>query len=286
MDETAPTLQIFRAGRPEWRDATKTRPVRVGPVTFGAGRPVVIAGPCAVEGLAQTLEIAQAVRDAGGEMLRGGAFKPRTSPYSFQGLGERGLEILAEVRDQTGLPVVTEVMDTRRVELVASYADMLQVGSRNMQNFPLLIEVGQAHKPVLLKRGWSATLEEWLYAAEYIAAQGNLDVVLCERGIRAFPLNDYSRNILDLNVLPALREETFLPVIVDPSHATGRADRVPAAARAALAAGADGLMIEVIGEHTVRADVSCDGEQGIVPSVLRELLAYARATSPAPSPGP
>jgi len=280
MNETSPRLEVSRAGRPQWGDVTTTRPVHVGPVTFGEGLPVVIAGPCAVESLEQTLEIAQEVRDAGAEMLRGGAFKPRTSPYSFQGLGERGLEILAEVRERTGLPVVTEVMDTRRVELVASYADMLQVGSRNMQNFPLLIEVGKAHKPVLLKRGWSATLEEWLYAAEYIAAQGNLDIVLCERGIRAFPLNDYSRNILDLNILPALREETFLPVIVDPSHATGRADRVPAAARAALAVGADGLIIEVIGERTVRADVSCDGEQGIVPAVLRELMAHLRAQTP------
>ncbi|MBN2491708.1 MAG: 3-deoxy-7-phosphoheptulonate synthase [Planctomycetes bacterium] len=267
-----------RPGAPEGRDVPEVRPVPIGPIAVGGGRPVVIAGPCAVESRAQTLEIAEAVREAGGDMLRGGAFKPRTSPYSFQGLGEKGLEILAEVRERTGLPIVTEVMDPRLVGLVSRYADVLQVGSRNMQNFPLLVEVGRSGKPVLLKRGWSATVEEWLGAAEYIAAEGNLRILLCERGIRTFASRDGCRNTLDLTVIGLLRRRTFLPVLVDPSHATGDAALVPAASRAALAAGADGLIIEVIGATTDRAEIHCDGRQGIRPAVLRELVAAARAT--------
>ena len=270
-------MKVLRTSSPEWAAGRALRPVRVGDVAFGGDRPVVIAGPCAVESLEQTLEIARACRDAGADLLRGGAFKPRTSPYSFQGLGLGGLEILAEARAETGLPVVTEVMDPRLVDLVASYADMLQIGSRNMQNFPLLIEVGKSGKPVLLKRGWSSTLEEWLGAAEYIAAQGNLDIVLCERGIRTFSQGEYGRNTLDLNVIEAVRELTFLPLIVDPSHATGRADRVPPASKAAIAAGADGLIIEVIAETTEVGNVLCDGEQSIRPTALRPIVDFCRA---------
>jgi 3-deoxy-7-phosphoheptulonate synthase len=269
-------LRRARAGRAEGDEATEVRPVKVGPVVVGGGRPVFVGGPCAVESREQTLEIARAVREAGGDMLRGGAYKPRTNPYSFQGLGERGLEILAEARERTGLPVVTEVMDPRLVELVGRYVDVLQVGSRNMQNFPLLVEVGRSGKPVLLKRGWSATLEEWLGAAEYMAAEGNLDIILCERGIRTFAMQDYCRNTLDLTVVPVLRRRTFLPVFVDPSHATGHAELVPAASRAALAAGADGLIIEVIGVETDRSGIRCDARQGIRPEVFRDVIAGSR----------
>ena len=272
----ATKMKVHRETWPEWKDSTETRSVRIGPVTVGGARPVFIAGPCAVESQDQTLEIAEAVRDAGGDMLRGGAYKPRSNPYSFKGLGEKGLEILARARDRTGLPVVTEVMDPRLVELVAGYADVLQVGSRSMQNFPLLIEVGKSSKPVLLKRDWSATLEEWMGSAEYIAAQGNLDIILCERGIRTFTMGEYNRNTLDLNVLPVLHRRTFLPVIADPSHATGDANLVPHASRAALAAGAHGLIIEVIGKHTDRTQPRCDSKQGIRPRVLRDLIEGCR----------
>lgn len=281
--ERLPKLRVLRdeggpnGDGPNGDGLVAARPVRIGSsLVVGAGRPLMVAGPCAVESREQTLEIARAVRDAGGDMLRGGAFKPRTYPSGFQGLGEAGLEILAEARAETGLPIVTEVMDPRRVELVASYADVLQIGSRSMQNFPLLTEVGKTGKPVLLKRDWSATVGEWLGAAEYVAAEGNLDIILCERGIRTFAMNDACRNTLDLAVIPVLRRLTFLPVIVDPSHATGRAELVPATARAALAAGADGLIVEVIGAETERSAVLCDGRQGIRPKVLRELIAASR----------
>ena len=273
MSSTLTSLSVRRADRPEWAHSLAVRPVRVGTVTVGAGRPVVIAGPCAVESLEQTVEVALAARDAGADMLRGGAYKPRTNPRSFQGLRERGLEILAEARERSGLPVVSEVMDPRLVELVAAHVDALQIGSRSMQNFPLLDAVGQSDRPVLLKRGFSATLEEWLGSAEYVSAYGKLDIMLCERGIRTFALGDYCRNTLDLNVVPALRELTFLPVLVDPSHATGRAALVPQASLASLAMGADGLLIEVIGECTDRTQVQCDGDQGIRPSVLGRLVA-------------
>jgi 3-deoxy-7-phosphoheptulonate synthase len=219
------------------------RIARFGGLGFGSGRPVIIAGPCSVESEAQILAAAQAVKAAGATALRGGAFKPRTSPRAFQGLGVEGLRLLALAREATGLPVVTEVMDTAQVDLVAQYADVLQVGSRNMQNFALLRAVGQAGKPVLLKRGLSATIDEWLSAAEYITAAGNEQVILCERGIRTF--ETYTRNTLDLSAAVAVRQRAPFPVIVDPSHAAGRCDLIPALARAALAAGADGLMIEV-----------------------------------------
>ena len=280
MSGTSKSLLVERQGRSEWKDSRDSRPVQVGPVSVGVGRPVVIAGPCAVESRAQTLEIAQQARDAGADMLRGGAFKPRTNPYSFQGLGERGLEILAEARERTGLPVVTEVMDPRLVELVASYADVLQIGSRSMQNYPLLIEAGKAGKPVLLKRGFCATLEEWLGSAEYVALQGTLEIILCERGIRTFSLDEYTRNTFDLNVIPALRERTFLPVIVDPSHATGNARYVLPASLGAIAAGASGLIIETIGETTRRSEIQCDREQGIRPAELSHLVSRVHGLSP------
>lgn len=221
-------------------------------------------------------DVALAVRDAGATALRGGVFKPRTSPYDFQGLGEAGLEMLAEVRRQTGLPVVSEVMDTRHVDLMSRYADVLQVGARNMQNFSLLAEVGRAPKPVLLKRGASATLREFLLAAEHIMAQGNHNVILCERGIRTF--ETATRNTLDVGAIPVLKEQTHLPVIVDPSHAGGRASLVAPLALAAVAAGADGLMVEV---HPTPETAKSDGEQSLRPSqftnLMRQLAPVARA---------
>jgi 3-deoxy-7-phosphoheptulonate synthase len=246
----------------------------VGPVAFGADRPVVIAGPCYVESHAQTLELARAVKACGGEMLRGGAFKPRTSPHDFQGLGLEGLKILREVGRETGLPVVTEVMDTRLVEQVGEYADMLQIGSRNMQNYPLLVEVGRYGKPVLLKRGMAASLCEWLGAAEYMAKEGNLQIVLCERGIKAYPAGEYSRFILDLNVIAAVKAETFLPVIVDPSHATGIAPMVEPASRAAIESGCHGLLIEIASDRPGAARPKCDAAQAISPAALERIVSF------------
>jgi len=273
---TGPYREIARAGRAGELGRAGTRLVLVNGVPVGGGEPVVIAGPCAVESRAQTLEVAHAVRAAGGDMLRGGAFKPRTSPYDFQGLHEEGLEILAEAREQTGLPIVTEVMDVREVELVARYADVLQIGARNMQNFPLLVEVGKSGMPILLKRHWAATLAEWLGAAEYIAVQGNLDIILCERGIRSFTQGTYNRSTLDINIIPAVQRLTFLPVIVDPSHATGDDELVPAAARAGVAAGGHGLLIEVLAEDADPAQALCDGHQSIKPSVLTDIIRAVR----------
>lgn len=221
----------------------KDTQIKVGEVLIGGDEPVIIAGPCAVENERQILEAAELVREHGGQILRGGAFKPRTSPYSFQGLGEAGLKLLSRAREETGLPVVTEVLDPADLELVASYADILQVGSRNMHNYRLLKAVGNTNKPVLLKRGMSATLSEYLLSAEYILAEGNSEVILCERGIRTFV--DFSRNTLDLNIVPAIRKISHLPVIVDPSHGTGRRDLVEPMSLAALAAGANGLIVEV-----------------------------------------
>lgn len=255
---------------------SSVRIVRVAGVEFGNGRPIIIAGPCAVESREQTLQIAREVRGAGADMLRGGAFKPRTSPYDFQGLGEEGLKILAAAREQTGLPVVTEVLDVRDLELVSRYADMLQIGSRNMHHFPLLREVGKQNLPILLKRGRCASLNEWLCAAEYIAEGGNDQIVLCERGIRAFGNGEYDRNTLDLNVVAGVRRRVDLPVIVDPSHGTGFRDMVPGAALAGVAVGADGLIIEVIGRGTRRADVRCDAEQGIGSETLAGIVGASR----------
>lgn len=267
---------ISRRTNPRY-GATPTRVVEVGAVRFGGDRPVVIAGPCAVESLEQTLEIARAVKGSGADMLRGGAYKPRTSPHDFQGLGLAGLKILREASRETGLPVVTEVMDPRLVEQVAEYADMLQVGSRNMQNYPLLVEVGRCGKPVLLKRGMAANLCEWLGAAEYIAQEGNLEIVLCERGIKAYPAGEYARYSLDLNVIPAVKAETFLPVIVDPSHATGVAAMVESASRAAVEFGAQGLMIEVASDRLDAAPPKCDAAQAISPRMLRRIIRFIEA---------
>jgi 3-deoxy-7-phosphoheptulonate synthase len=252
-----------------------TRVVEVGGVRFGDGRPTVIAGPCAVETHDQTLAVARAVKRAGADMLRGGAYKPRTSPHDFQGTGMEGLCILRIAREETGLPIVTEAMDTRLVAQVAEYADMLQIGSRNMHNYPLLAEVGRARKPVLLKRGMEASLCEWLGAAEYIAKQGNLNIVLCERGIKAFAAGEYSRFILDLSVIPAVQANTFLPVIVDPSHATGVAAMVEPASRAALEFGSQGLMIEVADFASGRP--RCDADQAIDGETLGRIVKFAHS---------
>jgi 3-deoxy-7-phosphoheptulonate synthase len=249
--------------------------VRVGTVEVGGPDLVLMAGPCAVESLEQTLIIARAVKSAGAHILRGGAFKPRTSPYSFQGLGEAGLRILAEAREATGLPVVSEAIDVESVDLVEKYADAIQVGARNMQNFSLLKRVGKAKKPVLLKRGLSATLEEFLMSAEYILSEGNYSVILCERGVRTF--SDYSRNTLDLSIVPAVKQISHLPIFVDPSHGTGRRDKVAPLSRAAAAVGADGLIIEV---HNDPNRALSDGQQSITPEMFEELVADLRKIAP------
>jgi 3-deoxy-7-phosphoheptulonate synthase len=248
--------------------------VRVGDVEIGAPEPVVIAGPCAIENREQALRAARAAWQAGARILRGGAFKPRTSPYSFQGLGDDGLKLLAEMRDLTGLPVVTEVMEPDQVDLVAEYADALQVGSRNMMNFPLLRRVATCNKPVLLKRGFAATIEEWLLSAEYILAGGNDRVILCERGIRSF--DPSTRFTLDLNAVPLVRRLTHLPIIVDPSHGTGKRELVPAMSLAGIAAGAHGLIIEV---HPDPEHALSDGRQSITPDTLVEIVSKTRALS-------
>lgn len=258
----------------------KSRPegtiVDVNGIHIGSREIVVMAGPCAVEDEEQLSETARNVRAGGASMLRGGAFKPRTSPYSFQGLGREGLEMLERARKQTGLSVVTEVMDTRQVENVSKYADMLQIGSRNMQNFPLLKEVGQSSKPVLLKRGMMATIDEYLHAAEYVLSQGNTRVVLCERGIRTFETS--TRYTLDLNAIPLLKERTHLPVIVDPSHGTGIRSLVSPMAKAAVAAGADGLLIEV---HYRPEKALCDGSQSLYPEEFNVLMEDLRKVADA-----
>lgn len=274
-DERLPDLGILRRCWPAYRGGAATHEVRVGEATIGGDEIQVIAGPCAVESLEQTLAVARAVRGAGGRVLRGGAYKPRSNPHSFQGLGLAGLEILAEVRRRTGLAIVTEVLDPRLVDQVASYADMLQIGSRSMQNFPLLREVGRTRVPVLLKRGWCATLEEWLCAAEYVAQGGNDRIVLCERGVRTACQEPYARSVLDLNVLEPLRRATPLPVIVDPSHASGDWRLVAALSRAALAAGAQGLLVEVVEEGADRSCLRCDAEQGVPPAILRQIFRAA-----------
>ncbi len=262
-----------RSGRAPGQPATL---VRVGAAVFGGPRLVVAAGPCAVEPSGSLLATAAAVRDAGATLLRAGAYKPRTSPYDFQGLGREGLELLAEARAATGLPVVTEVLDPRDVEAVAAVADMLQIGSRSVQNVPLLREVGRSGKPVLLKRGMMTTVHEWLSAAEYVLSAGGRDLVLCERGIRTF--EDATRNTLDLNTVVLLKQRTHLPVIVDPSHACGDANLVAALCRAAVAAGADGLLVEV---HVDPRLALSDGAQSLDPAAFREAMAACRAVAAA-----
>ncbi|MCE4613552.1 MAG: 3-deoxy-7-phosphoheptulonate synthase [Desulfurococcales archaeon] len=252
----------------EYRDRTI---VDVAGVRIGAGKPVVVAGPCSVESLDQIVETAIAVKEAGAHILRGGAFKPRTSPYSFQGLGLEGLKLLRKAGDIAGLPVVTEVMDTRHVDVVARHADALQIGARSMQNFPLLREVGRAGVPVFLKRGFGNTIEEWLYAAEYVMAEGNENVVLVERGIRTF--ETLTRFTLDVAAIPVVKERSHLPVIADPSHPAGRRSLVPPLAKAALAAGADGIMVEV---HPSPDAALSDSRQQLSLEEFRKLMGELR----------
>ncbi|MGE5576699.1 MAG: 3-deoxy-7-phosphoheptulonate synthase [Syntrophothermus sp.] len=274
VEKIVPILQPFKLAGKEFHPERSQ--IKAGPVIIGDSHVVVIAGPCAVENEEQILETARAVKAAGARMLRGGAFKPRTSPYSFQGLEEEGLKLLAAARKETGLPVVTEVVNPKDVELVAGYADMLQIGARNMQNFTLLREAGRTMKPVLLKRGLAATVEEWLMAAEYILSVGNYQVVLCERGIRTY--ETATRNTLDLNAVPLIRELSHLPVIVDPSHGTGKWRLVTPLSRAAIAAGADGLIIEV---HPKPQEALSDGGQSLTPPNFGELMSQVAAIASA-----
>ena len=241
--------------------------INVNGIEIGGEEIVIIAGPCAVENREQLLETAKAVYSGGANILRGGAYKPRTSPYSFQGLGEEGLRYLSQAREETGLPVVTEVMDPRQMELVCKYADIIQIGSRSMHNFPLLKEAGKCRKPVLFKRGLMATIDEYLHAAEYILSEGNREIILCERGIRTF--ENSTRNTLDLSAVPVLKRQTHLPVIVDPSHGTGHSWLVPAMAKAAIAAGADGVMVEV---HNKPLEALSDGQQSLYPNEFVQLV--------------
>ena len=245
--------------------------IDVGGVRIGGGHLAMIAGPCAVESAEKLDVVASAIHRAGANILRGGAFKPRTSPYAFQGLGEEGLKILRDTGDRYGMPVVTEVMDPRQVEMVARYADMLQIGARNMQNFVLLTEVGQVRKPVLLKRGMAATIKDLLMSAEYIVSEGNPDVVLCERGVKGF--DNVTRNLFDVAAVPVCKTLSHLPIVVDPSHATGRPDLIPACALAGVAAGADGVHIEV---HQNPEEALSDGPQALLPEQYAELADQIR----------
>jgi 3-deoxy-7-phosphoheptulonate synthase len=264
-------VDVIRVTKPYKLTSREMKPddtvVVVGGIRIGEQRPVVIAGPCSVETREQTIETARRVKAAGAHMLRGGAFKPRTSPYAFQGLGEKGLEILAEARDITGLPLVTEVIGVEVFEAVEAITDILQIGARNMQNYPLLRRAGKSRKPVLLKRGQSATLEEFLLAAEYLLAEGNRNVILCERGIRTF--SDHSRYTLDINIVPELKSLTHLPVLVDPSHASGKREMVVPLARAAFAAGADGVIVEV---HPYPDKALSDGRQSLNLTLFADLM--------------
>jgi 3-deoxy-7-phosphoheptulonate synthase len=269
VETVTPISRPFKLTSREFHPADTV--IEVAGTSIGGRSLTVMAGPCAVESRDQLLRTADAVAEAGATVLRGGAFKPRTSPYSFQGLGMDGLRFLAEARERTGLPIVTEVMEPSQVELVALHADILQVGARNMQNYSLLMAVGRASRPVLLKRGLSATIEEWLMAAEYIVSSGNPQVVLCERGIRTF--ETYTRNTLDLSAVPLLHRLSHLPVIVDPSHATGKRWLVPSMALAAVAAGADGIMVEV---HPDPDDALSDGEQSLNLEQFGELAPLLR----------
>ncbi len=258
-------LKPYKLASREFKKASTI--VKCKGVSIGGKRICVIAGPCSVENKAMLIDIAKQVKKAGANFLRGGAFKPRTSPYSFQGLGEEGLRHLEAAREKTGLPIVTELMDPRDIEAVEKYSDIIQIGARNMQNFRLLLEVGQCRKPVLLKRGLSATIKEWLMSAEYIMSRGNHNVIMCERGIRTF--ETATRNTLDLSAVPVLKKLTHLPVVVDPSHGVGVLEHIPAMAKAAVAAGADGLLIEV---HTNPEEALSDGEQSMRPEAFRKLM--------------
>lgn len=274
VEKVLPIMKPYKLVSREFKKENTV--IQVGDVKIGTNQIIVIAGPCAIESETQIIETAKAVKKAGAKMLRGGAFKPRTSPYSFQGMGEEGLKLLAKARKITGLPIVTEVMDTAEVPLIADYADMVQIGTRNMQNFDLLRAVGKVNKPVLLKRGLSATLKEFLMAAEYIMSEGNHNVILCERGIRTFCT--HTRNTLDLNIVPVLKKETHLPVIVDPSHGTGRYDLVSPMSKAAVACGADGLIIEV---HPNPEEATSDGDQSLTPNSFSKLMSELKPVAKA-----
>lgn len=284
VDHIVPISRPYKIASREFISENSSFPL--DGISIGAQELVIIAGPCSVEDRSQLLEVAHAVREAGARALRGGAYKPRTSPYAFQGLGEAGLELLAEAREQTGLPIVTEVMSPEMVPTVARYADVLQLGARNMQNFALLHAAGESQRPVLLKRGQSATIEEFLMAAEYILSHGNRRVILCERGIRTFETT--TRNTTDINAVPVLKNLTHLPVILDPSHSTGNWLYVAPIARAAIAAGADGLIIEV---HANPEQAMSDGGQSLKPERFAELVRQIRTigeavgrTVPEPKP--
>ena len=274
VESVTPVLKPYKLVSYEFRRMHS--PVAIGGVSVGGLDVVVMSGPCSVESREQIVSIAKEVKAAGASILRGGAFKPRTSPYSFQGLGVEGLKMLAEAREVTGMPVITEIMDTKDLEAVEEYADCLQVGARNMQNFSLLKEVGRSTLPVMLKRGMSATIKDLLMSAEYILSEGNFNVILCERGIRTF--ETYTRNTLDLNAIPILKAETHLPVVVDPTHGIGLSEHVAAMAVASVAAGADGLMVEV---HNSPEHAKSDGEQALLPEEFACLMSRVRAVAQA-----
>ncbi len=274
VERVVPILKPYKLVSREYHRETGV--VKVGPARFGGEKMAVIAGPCAVESEQQLLEAAQVVKAAGAVALRGGAYKPRTSPYSFQGLGEEGLDLLAKARELTGLPVISEVMAPRQIEAMIDRVDALQVGARNMHNYELLREVGQAGMPILLKRGFAATVQEWLRAAEYIAASGNLDIIMCERGVRTFETE--TRFTFDLAGMAAAKQETYLPIIADPSHATGDYRLVEPMALAAVAAGADGLMIEV---HPHPDQALSDGPQSLTPASFKRLMDQVRTVAAA-----
>jgi 3-deoxy-7-phosphoheptulonate synthase len=274
VEKVLPILKPFKLACRDFRKENTV--IKVGDATIGGDEVTVIAGPCSVETRDGLLQVARSVKAAGAHLLRGGAFKPRSSPYAFQGLGEEGLKYLAEARDETGLAVVTELMDPRDAELVDRYADVIQIGARNMSNFDLLKEVGKLRKPILLKRGLSSTVKEWLMSAEYILDEGNREVILCERGIRTFETE--TRNTLDLSCVPLVKGLSHLPIIVDPSHAVGRVDLVPPMCLAALAAGTDGLLIEV---HENPEEALCDGPQSLKLEQFTELMGTLRSLASA-----
>jgi 3-deoxy-7-phosphoheptulonate synthase len=265
VEKVVPIMKPYKLVSREFKDEPTV--IRVGGAVIGGGSFSIIAGPCSVENEEQVLEAASAAREAGATLFRGGAYKPRSSPYSFQGLGEEGLAMLARAREETGLPIVTEVLDVRDIEVVSRFADVLQVGARNMQNFLMLRDLGQQDKPILLKRGMSSTVEEWLMAAEYILKEGNKEVILCERGIRTF--ETATRNTLDISAVPLVKNHSHLPIIVDPSHATGVRELVSPLCKAALAAGADGVMVEM---HPNPREALCDGPQSLTIDGFRAMM--------------
>ena len=268
MDGVKETIRVTKAYKLVSRETqAESTVISIGDIKVGAGEPVIMAGPCAVESEEQALTIARSVKEYGAKVFRGGAFKPRTSPYSFQGLGEKGLEILEKVRNETGLLIVTEATDHANLDIVEKYADIIQIGARNMQNYSLLRLAGQVSKPILLKRGFAATIDELLMAAEYIMSEGNTQVILCERGIRTF--SDTTRNTLDLSAIPSIKEASHLPIIVDPSHAAGRREYVIPLSRGAIAVGADGLLVEV---HHDPSHALSDGMQSLYPQQFGELM--------------